>query len=67
MKNFLIKDSVQMVINLVCAVFVIGTLMVAFIVGSNDAFLWMFITALVLTIVFLAYNNWVSCYLNKDR
>lgn len=67
MKKFLVKDSVQAIINIICAVFVVGTLMVAFIVGSNESFLWMFATALVLTVVFLVYNNWVSTYLNRNR
>lgn len=56
-----------MIINSICAIAIIVTLMVSFIGGSSYTFMWMYITALVLTIVFLAYNNWVSDYLNRNR
>ena len=67
MKKFLAHDTMQAVINIMLACIILATLMICFIVGSSDAFVWMYIIAMISTVMFLVYNSWVSSYLNRDR
>jgi hypothetical protein len=64
MKQFLLKDSTQGWINVVCAILTITTMMLAF---MNETCVpeWLAISGLVSVIVFLIYNIWVSTALNE--
>lgn len=66
MKKFLAHNTTQAVLNITCAVFIILSVMIS-LIGGNQAFIWMYITAMVLCIVFLVYNTWVSDYLNRKE
>jgi hypothetical protein len=64
MKQFLLKDSTQGWINVVCIIFGLMTMMLAFI-DETCVPEWLAISGLVSVITFLVYNIWVSSALDN--
>lgn len=67
MKQFLSHNTTQKVINLSIALIVWASLIIGFIGGAQDHFVWLYLTSIVCVITFLIYNGWVSDYLNRER
>ena len=67
MKEKLSTDKAQAWISMILGSIVVGTLITAFIIGGNQLFLWMYVTALVSAVLFLVYNSWVYNYINRER
>jgi hypothetical protein len=67
MKEKMSTNKVQAWISIVLGSIVIGTLITALIIGGNELFLWMYVTALASAVLFLLYNSWVYNYINRER
>jgi hypothetical protein len=68
MKKFLIKDNVQMVVNIVLCVWIIVGMLIIFIVPPStwETAIIYPLSALISIMLFLIYNVWVSAELNKE-
>ena len=66
MRQFLVSNNVQNVVNVVTGVYTLLGMMVLFIAG-NVAPIWLGITTLSTLLTFLIYNIWVSLELDEQR
>jgi hypothetical protein len=66
MRQFLVSDGTQTIVNVVTGCYTLLGMMVLFI-GGNLAPLWLGVSTLSTLLTFLIYNIWVDAELDRQR
>jgi hypothetical protein len=66
MRQFLVSDGTQTIVNVVTGGYTLFGIMALFIAG-NIAPIWLGVSTLSTLLIFLVYNIWVSAELDRQR